>query len=494
MKASTAVLALASAVPFASAINLLPRNTNSRTVGLPIERRHVSDILEHDRRRLRKRQNSGYVSQTLDNEQSLYYANLTLGTPAQNLRLHIDTGSSDLWVNTAESAFCSSRQNPCEGGTFDYQRSSTLTRVNNEFNISYVDGSGAAGSYVADTLGFGDVQLQQFQFGIGESSSSEQGVLGIGYALNEVQVNRAGLQPYPNLPVALVDGGYIRSNAYSLWLNDLDASEGMILFGGVNTAKYEGDLATLPIIRAYGYYIELTIALTGVTVDGTASTSSNLPAPLLLDSGSTLMYLPDDIVQQIYNRIQAVYVEEVGAAYASCSLQNQDKTIDFTFSGKTIKVPYNELFLDAGTDRNGNPLTFQNGDVACLFGIAPAGDSSPILGDTFLRSAYVVYDLDNNQISLAQTVFNSTDNNILEIGTGTGAVPNATPVPSPVTTLAAGTGGARLGSGATGTVTVGLGNPTSSASGAAVRTGAETLSEKSLFGLFALVLCAILGL
>ena len=111
--------------------------------------------------------------------------------------------------------------------------------VNNEFNISYVDGSGALGDYVSDTLDFGGVTLQDFQFGVGQSSTSQQGVLGIGYAINEVQVNRANLRSYPNLPLALVDTGHIKSNAYSLWLNDLDASTGAILFGGVNTAKYQ---------------------------------------------------------------------------------------------------------------------------------------------------------------------------------------------------------------------------------------------------------------
>ena len=68
-----------------------------------------------------------------------------------------------------------------------------------------------------------------------------------------------------------------------------------------------------------------------------------------------------------------------------------------------------------------------------------------MLGDTFLRSAYVVYDLDNNEISLAQTDFNSASDNIVEITNGTNGVPGATSVSNPVTTVVAGTGGARLG-------------------------------------------------
>lgn len=458
-----AVAALAA--PLAAAIPLLPRSDNARVISMPIERRHVPDILSYERRRLGKRQN--VVEQILDNDQSLYYANLTIGTPQQTLRLHIDTGSSDLWVNTADSTFCSSSRNPCEGGTYSSSASSTYKLVNNEFNISYVDGSAAVGDYVSDTLHFGGVTLENFQFGIGETSSSEQGVLGIGYASNEVQVNRAGLKAYPNLPEALLNDGHIRSNAYSLWLNDLDASTGEILFGGVNTAKYEGSLATVPVIQTYGGYYELVVALTAMKINGQdLSNSNNLPAGVLLDSGATLTYLPNDIASLIYNEVQAVYQDSVGAAYAECTLADSSATLDFEFSGQTIRVPYNELFLDAGTDSRGNPLTFTNGEKACLFGIAPAQGGISVLGDTFLRSAYVVYDLANNEISLAQTVFNATASDIVEIGTGTGSVPNATPVASPVTSVIAESGGARLG-GATGTATGGIGSPTGSSSNAA---------------------------
>src|ERR1700761_548326 len=189
MKSSTAAVAIAAlTAPLVSAIHLAPRSAAPpRTLSLPIERRHVPDVLAHERSRLRKRQTQGTVEQTLDNEQSLYYANITLGTPAQSLRLHLDTGSSDLWVNTASSSFCESSQDPCAGGTFASSQSSTYKLVNDQFNISYVDGTGAPGDYVADTLSFGGVNLLNFQFGIGATSSSAEGVLGIGYTSNEVQ-------------------------------------------------------------------------------------------------------------------------------------------------------------------------------------------------------------------------------------------------------------------------------------------------------------------
>jgi hypothetical protein len=377
--------------------------------------------------------------------------------------MHIDTGSSDLWCNTASSSLCQESSDPCTAsGTYDSSSSSTYKLINHNFNISYVDGSGASGDYVTDTLSIGGQSLSDFQFGIGSQSTSSEGVLGIGYTSNEIQVNRNQQQAYPNLPAAMMNAGLIQSNAYSLWLNDLDASTGQILFGGVNSAKYSGSLETVPIIQEYGAYYEFIIALTGLSMSGSSSmsSSSNLPAPVLLDSGSSLMYLPNDLTTDIFNQVNAVYDSNAGAAYVDCSLANSDSSISFSFSGATVSVPFSELVLNAGTNSVGQGLTFQNGVPACIFGVAPAEDSTPVLGDTFLRSAYVVYDLTNNEISLAQTNFNSTSDNIQAITNGTSSVPGATLVASAVTTVVAGTGGARLG-GPTSA-------PTGSVSGAAV--------------------------
>jgi hypothetical protein len=71
---------------------------------------------------------------------------------------------------------------------------------------------------------------------------------------------------------------------------------------------------------------------------------------------------------------------------------------------------------------------------ACLLGITPAGNDF-ILGDTFMRSAYIVFDLDNNEISMAQANIGELDvqaDTILPIGTGPTAVPSATKVKNPV--------------------------------------------------------------
>ena len=348
--------------------------------------------------------------------------------------MHLDTGSSDLWVNTPSSALCNQKSQPCAAaGTYTANDSSTYSYIGSWFNISYVDGSSAAGDYVSDTIKIGETTLEDFQFGIGYTSASQQGILGIGYPINEVQVGRARMEPYQNLPAKMVNAGLIRSTAYSLWLNDLDSNKGSILFGGVDNEQFVGTLQTVPIQANGGVFSEFKITLTSLTL-GDKTIVEDKALAVLLDSGSSLSYLPDTWVEKIYSEVGAVYENGDGAAYVNCELANSPDTLDFTFSEPRISVEMNGLVINMVTPGGGRP-TFTDGVEACLFGIVPAGAGSYVLGDTFLRSAYVVYDLDNDEISLAQTNFNATESDIKEI-MGPGEVPGATKVASPVAATA----------------------------------------------------------
>jgi Eukaryotic aspartyl protease len=278
-------------------------------------------------------------------------------------------------------------------------------------------------------------------------------------------VNQDGGPAYANLPKAMANAGLINSTAYSLWLNDLEANTGSILFGGVDTEKYHGQLETLPILPIDGEYIQFVIALTKLVLSSgstnKAYTSSSLPTAVLLDSGSSLTYLPDALVQDIYNDFQVTYDSSSGIGYVPCSTANQNVKLVFTFSSPSIPVSIGELVLNTGSG-----LTFDDGTPACTFGISPAGGSTAVLGDTFLRSAYVVYDLANNEIALAETNFNSTESNVMEIGSGTAAIPDATAVSNPVTTVVVNPGGARIGApSGTGVIIPGISASSTAAAG-----------------------------
>ena len=144
---------------------------------------------------------------------------------------------------------------------------------------------------------------------------------------------------------------------------------------------------------------------------------NNLQLPVILDSGTTLTYLPDSVLNPIISGIGAINSEELGGLVVPCSQACSSATFNFGFGGNggpSIAVSFAELVYPLYLE-DGSVPTLENGKTICGFGMASGGPGPYLFGDTFLRSAYVVYDLTNNQIGIAQTNYNATDSNIVEI-------------------------------------------------------------------------------
>ncbi|KAL5336893.1 aspartic peptidase domain-containing protein [Aspergillus crustosus] len=434
-----AALSLAAlAVPGLCALSL-HESESPHVLRLGLKRNHHEDPVGRDRRRFKR--------QTVDVDLwgdsmggDIYSTNLTVGNPPQAVEVSVDTGSSDLWVVHSSNAVCRSRGSQCDSlGTYDPLDSRDANTLSDEFSIQYGDRSWAEGYYAVDTLDIAGADVPEIHAHsvIPMDLTGVEGILGIGYSTNVASRYR-----YRNLPELLERNNITRSNAYSLWLNQLGSDEGNVLFGGVNTARYVGDLQTIPVVPYDGNYVHLWVTLTGLGVESTADDISvsydhpEFPVVVLLDSGATLTYLPADIVAQLYNDLDVHFYEDEQFAYVPCDsylTDREDYNVTFTFSGLTIRIPLRELVLHDAMYYEGEFLHI-DGEESCLFAIIPSVNFFPILGDSFLRSAYVVFDLDNNEISMAQANYNLGDDRILEIGAGNDSVPQATPVPSPVTT------------------------------------------------------------
>jgi hypothetical protein len=299
------------------------------------------------------------------------------------------------------------------------------------FNISYDQpGDSDSGFYFSDVLTFGsNVQLSNVTIGLATYAFDNTGLMGVGMRSLESAVQSGESQNgYPTVIDSLVSAGLIQRAAFSLWLNDLDASSGSILFGGVDTDKYTGDLVGLPIQidAAAGIYDRYLVTLTSVSIKDDSGTrllsTSDMSVAALLDSGTTSSVLPDDVAKAIWGGLGAV-IAGPNQQLVPCSLKNTNAALIFGFGGQggpSISVPLSEMINNAGITPG---ATFDNGEAVCsLFADSVANDPSGsiILGDSFLRSAYVVYDLENNEIAIGQTVFNSTSSNVKAIPSGSG--------------------------------------------------------------------------
>lgn len=337
------------------------------------------------------------------------------------------------------------------------------------------------------------------EMGLAYNATLFTGLLGIGYDLNEASDDPQGDQNpfvYPSIIDTMVSQGLISTKAYSLYLDDLQASTGSIIFGGVDSDKYHGNLLQMPIVpdtyeNGTKVYAEFTVALTSFSITGQNGNTSNLTqgefnAPVILDSGTSLTYVPQRLAALIYDKLGAVDdTDNSGLVFVDCDILTSAPKTTFNFgfggsNGVSIQIPVDEMIFGLSglfsLDGYATPdLPFSN---VCALGVNGQTEEPYILGDTFLRSAYVVYDLKNNLIAIAQTNFNSTTSSIVDFTASATAIPNISGVASSVAVTETATGGLPVGGEHTATSGV-TGKATATGTGSSSSTSSTSGSSKS---------------
>lgn len=174
----------------------------------------------------------------------------------------------------------------------------------------------------------------------------------------------------------------------------------------------------------------MNVEFTSLTLNAGGKTSvvqDNVVRSAILDSGTTGTVLPTDLADTFLKFFGAVTDVNVPQPLVSCDLANSNAQFVYQFggsSGPKISVPVADLI-----EPHIPGLRFKDRSDACLLGVEGADIDFLLLGDTFLRSAYVVYDLESKQIALAQAKLNVTTSNVQEI-TGDSIPSVQTVVPS----------------------------------------------------------------
>lgn len=323
-----------------------------------------------------------YRTQDLINQQIYYTADIFVGSNKQKQSVLVDTGSSDLWIIDSNS--CSSITEQCkESGVYNPRTSKSSVNLTTPFSILYLDQSSAEGHWFLDKVKIAGATIKNQQFanahtitqGIGGDIVCG-GTLGLGFKGNEVADTE-----YDNVPITLKKQGFIKKSAYSIYLNSVSAQKGSILFGGIDHAKYTGELIAQPI--AVEDYLALVLGSVKVNDE-----IFNVHQPALLDTGSSWTYLPQEIADTIADNLNATWISSEDNEYYSVRCDNVIGNITYTFdAGASITVQFADL-------------VFRDTDGNCHLGIGRA--PYLILGDTFLRLAYAVFNLDDKTISLAQ--------------------------------------------------------------------------------------------
>ncbi|PFH55761.1 hypothetical protein XA68_17657 [Ophiocordyceps unilateralis] len=359
-------------------------------------------------RRLRRRQQD--VGLTPQKNGFFYSIEVKLGTPPQAVSVNFDTGSDELWVNpvcgkSADQAFCSSF------GRFNGSQTFVDSKRNGTVNY----GTGFAKvEYGYDFIQLGSARVSQQLIGVAtDSEFAVTGILGAGPSLDGWK------SPFPTIIDNLATQGFTKSRSFSLDIRSLESRRGSVVFGGIDVQKFEGRLEKRPIIPAgespdgltrYWVYLDgLSLNLpNGSTV---AVLDKEKGQAVLLDSGYTVSTLPNAIFSKILAAFPNAQPPPLGDNLyrVPCDVAAAPGSLDFRFGKTRIRVRYSDF------------IWRQAAGKACVLGAA-RDDNFPVLGDTFLRAAYVVYDWDNRNIHLAPS--HDCGSRLVPIGSGPDAVPS----------------------------------------------------------------------
>ncbi|KAI0885106.1 acid protease [Annulohypoxylon maeteangense] len=327
----------------------------------------------------------------------VYMLELDIGTPGQKVSAILDTGSYTLLLDPD----CKQAADPeaCQTyGFYDTAQSSTAKSLNGWFSGQFGTGF-MQGVWYSDTAYVGLDYLPLPNLRIGVSKWSQYiwaGVLGVSYG-------KAWNTAYQTLLDLIVFQNYIEVPIFSVGVGyQGGGSPSDIIFGGVDRKKYRGYLEPLEIypypeqqlklFDQVGYRVNLTsLAVTPPGENETMLTGSNFERNVLIDSGSTYTYLDANLVAIIAKTLNA-NTDEHGVYRVPCENRDLDGSVNFGFNffNMVIRVNYADFIVDF--------------DSYCALGVQPIdhSDSTWVLGTSFIRAAYLVFDQLNNAVWIAQ--------------------------------------------------------------------------------------------
>ncbi|KAH1726347.1 hypothetical protein KXX25_009217 [Aspergillus fumigatus] len=318
---------------------------------------------------------------------TMYLAPVSIGTPAQTIHLEVDTGSADLWVWSTHLAPATIAQHKT-GTVFDPSKSSTFEEQSGStWKISRDDGSFAFGTVGTDTISLGGLRVEHQAIELADSLSAQyeqgtgDGLLGLAFS----HINTVRPQPVRTLVENMVAQEDIPESAklftakLGCWqgANEPDEGEPFFTFGFIDqdivTASGE-EVYYTPIDNSRGFWL---FDSASATVNGKTIARSGNKA--IADTGTPLALVDDETCQAIYDAIPGAHYDDESQGYIFPSTTTADKlpVVSLAVGDKQFVVQREDLgFAEA-----------KSGYV--YGGIQSRGSMAmDILGSTFLKGIY----------------------------------------------------------------------------------------------------------
>lgn len=366
----------------------------------------------------------------LPSETGLYYTKVGIGSPPKDYYVQVDTGSDLLWVNCVECTECpkqsdlgieltlydskaSNTSKPvyCDGefckSTYDNQVSDCKPQKSCLYSITYGDGGTTSGYFVKDDLTFDKVNDNLHSeptnssviFGCGAKQSG-----GLGSSSDEALDGIIGFgQANSSVLSQLAASGKVKK-IFSHCLDSIHGG-GIFSIGEVIEPKFN----TTPLLSGQAHY---NAVLKDVEVNKEfLQLSSGIldfgdDMATVIDSGTTLAYLPETVYEQLIDKIMA------GQSGLKLLLVDNQFTC-FEYSGNVDDgFPLVKFHFENSLTLTSYPhdYLFKTKDSEWCVGWQKStaktknGKDMTLLGDLVLSNRLVAYDLEN--MTIGWTEFN----------------------------------------------------------------------------------------
>ncbi|KAL8775018.1 MAG: hypothetical protein Q9209_000497 [Squamulea sp. 1 TL-2023] len=340
---------------------------------------------------------------------SLYLSPVTIGTPGQVLNLDFDTGSADLWVF---STLLKKTTNTSGHNVFDPKKSKSFKETpGSSWRITYGDGSSASGSVGTDNVTIGGLTVEnqsielaktlspQFASGVGD------GLLGLAYG----NINTVTPKPVATPVENMITQADIpkTSELFTAYLgsykdkNDVDHGASFYTFGYIDEVALGGQTpwyCSIDSSNGFWQFKSTTASVGSKKVTRAGNTA-------IADTGTTLALVDDKLCAAIYDSIPGAKYDSYQQGYVFPSNVTLEKlpVVAFDVGGKEFAVQKEDLaFASAG-----NGMTYG--------GIQSRGDLPfDILGDTWLKGIYAIFDQGNKRFGAVFRVDPTQDPSVPE--------------------------------------------------------------------------------
>lgn len=308
-----------------------------------------------------------------------YFTPITFGSASTKMYMLLDTGADQSWVM---GSTCTS--GPCTiHNLYDPSTSSTSKSLTTLFSINYGSGS-VAGHRVTDNISFAGLNLA-LTFGLANTTSDDfnnfpiDGILGLSLGKSDTT----------SFIDTLVASKSLKSNVFGISLNRMSdgPNTGEINFGAPDTTRFTGSLNYMPVDVTNGGG-DWAIPMDNV---GFAKAQAGLTGRLaFLDTGTSFIFCPASDAAVFHALIKGAVSDDKITYHVPCTTTD---SINFTFGGTAYSVPSKDWI---GPEANGNC-------TSNIYGRTVVGNNW-LVGDTFLKNVYAVFDIDKTRVGLAPVV------------------------------------------------------------------------------------------